>query len=86
MTVDCVCQCNGDPQCDQVTDVFDVLGAVDVAFRNGSPVVDPLPQCPFESTNVTCDNVTDVFDVLAVVAVAFQNADPAVEFCDPCGP
>jgi hypothetical protein len=78
------CDCFADPVCDAVVNVFDVVIAVDVAFRAGTPVVDPNPACPREDTDVTCDNVTNVFDVVKFVDVAFRAGNPAVVFCDPC--
>jgi hypothetical protein len=81
----CACDCFGNPQCDLViVDVFDVVLAVDVAFRAGAPIIDPNPACPREDTDVTCDNVTNVFDVVLFVDVAFRSGDPNVLFCDPC--
>jgi len=77
----CSCPCHADPACNGVTDVFDVVAAVDVAFRSGTPVFDA--DCPNEQTDVTCDNVTNVFDVVAFVDVAFRNGSPS-QFCDPC--
>jgi plastocyanin len=65
-----------------VVNVFDVVKAVDVAFRNGT--APQSPDCPVEDTDVTsCDGVTNVFDVVAFVDVAFRNGDPA-QFCTPC--
>ncbi|HEX9751459.1 MAG TPA: PKD domain-containing protein [candidate division Zixibacteria bacterium] len=80
----CACDCFGDPQCDGITNVFDVVAAVDVAFRNGAPIPDPNPLCPRATTDVTCDNVTNVFDVVALVDVAFRNGNPATVFCTVC--
>jgi len=82
----CPCFCHGDPECNQLTNVFDVVAAVDVAFRSGPDTPDPLIQCPHMTTDVTCDNLTNVFDVVAFVDVAFRSADPATTFCDPCSP
>ncbi|HEX9749826.1 MAG TPA: Ig-like domain-containing protein [candidate division Zixibacteria bacterium] len=80
----CACDCHGDPVCDSVVNVFDVVKGVDVAFRAGAPVPDPNPACPRQTTDVTCDNVTNVFDVVKLVDVAFRAADPATVYCDPC--
>ena len=82
----CYCFCFGDPQCDSVTNVFDVVKSVDVAFRSAPPVGDPYPLCPRDRTDVSCDGVTNVFDVVAFVDVAFRSADPAIAFCNPCTP
>lgn len=83
-TPTCGCDCAADPQCDGLTDVFDVTQIVNVAFRNGDPLLDPNNLCPWVTTDVNCDGLTDIFDVTRMVNVAFRNGDPAVEFCDPC--
>ncbi|MEW5702076.1 MAG: integrin alpha [Candidatus Zixiibacteriota bacterium] len=80
----CSCPCHGDPQCDGLPNVQDVVQTVNVAFRGSVPVSDP--DCPRERTDVNCDNVTTVQDVVKVVNVAFRGANPATEFCDPCAP
>ena len=78
----CHCPCHGDPQCDGVSDVLDVVTAVNVAFRDAAPGVDP--SCPNDQTDVSCDGVTNVIDVVKFVNVVFRSGDPAAEFCDPC--
>jgi len=80
----CGCDCFADPACDAITNVFDVVAGVDVAFRNAPPILDPDPSCPREDTDINCNNVTNVFDVVGLVDVAFRNADPQTTFCDPC--
>jgi hypothetical protein len=83
-TVTLACECDGhaDPACDGLANVFDVIVAVDVAFRGGAPISDPL--CPRERTDANCSGATDVFDVVAMVDVAFRGGDPGTVFCDPC--
>ena len=78
----CDCPCHGDPQCDGVPNVLDVVKAVNVAFRGATPVQGP--DCPYEQTDVSCDGVTNVIDVVKMVNIAFRDGDSAVEFCDPC--
>ncbi|HEX9749951.1 MAG TPA: S8 family serine peptidase [candidate division Zixibacteria bacterium] len=78
----CDCPCLGDPICDSVVNVFDVVSAVDVAFRAGAPIFDLA--CPRERTDVDCNGVTNVFDVIKIVDVSFRAVDPAVAYCDPC--
>ncbi|HUU44476.1 MAG TPA: hypothetical protein VM118_01980 [Acidobacteriota bacterium] len=80
----CGCACLGDPVCDSVTDVLDVVTAVDVAFRSAPSASDPFLTCPMSRTDVDCDSVTNVIDVVHFINVAFRNGDPATEFCDPC--
>jgi len=80
----CSCPCHGDPQCDGVRNVQDVVQTVNVAFRGYAPVFDP--QCPRQRTDVNCDNVTTVVDVVKMVNVAFRGYSPATQFCNPCAP
>ncbi len=82
----CACDCHADPQCDGQPDVFDIVHAVDVGFRNGPDVADPNPLCPRNTTDVDCDGDTDVFDIVRFVNVAFRNEAPEDNFCDPCAP
>lgn len=82
-TQTCECDCHGDPVCDGVTDVQDVITAINVAFRNGSDLLDPL--CPTANRlDVDCSTNVDILDVVGMVDVAFRNGDPAQLFCDPC--
>ena len=78
----CAHNCHGDPICDGVVNVLDVVGVVNVAFRGTLAVTDP--GCPYELTDAECDGVTNVIDVVRFVNVAFRGSDPAVEFCDEC--
>jgi len=82
----CFCLCHGDPICGGTTDVFDVVSAVDVAFRGSLPLSDPYSQCPIARSDVNCDSVTNVFDVVRFVDVAFRSIAPSTAFCDPCLP
>ena len=79
----CGCPCHGDPQCDGVSNVLDVVIAVNVAFRSATPATDP--DCPYEQTDVSCDGYTNVIDVVKFVNVTFRGGDPGTEFCEPCG-
>lgn len=79
----CNCPCANDPSCDGViSNVQDVVGTVNVAFRGVPAVTDP--SCTTERSDVSCDGVTSVTDVVKVVNVAFRGANPATEYCDPC--
>jgi len=84
ITPPCACDCHADPQCDDVTNVLDVVYAVGVAFRGASDIVDPNAACPYVTTDVDCDGVTNVLDVVRFVNVGFRGQDPATQFCDPC--
>ncbi|HUU44286.1 MAG TPA: hypothetical protein VM118_01025 [Acidobacteriota bacterium] len=83
-SVDCACECHADPSCDGVTNVLDVVQAVNVAFRGGLPIEDPNPLCPYEDTDVDCGGFTNVIDVVKFVNVAFRGGEPGTNFCDPC--
>ena len=80
----CACLCHADPACDGVTDILDVVNAVNVSFRSAPPEIDPYLACPYQETDVDCNGFTDVIDVVKTVNVAFRGANPAVEFCNPC--
>jgi hypothetical protein len=81
----CSCPCWADPQCDGVrSNVQDVVGTVNVAFRGTPGVVDP--GCPNERTDVNASGFTNVQDVVAVVNVAFRGASVAATYVNPCAP
>ena len=84
--ISCACDCHADPFCDGQTDVFDIVHAVNVGFRNEPDILDPNPLCPYNSTDVDCDGDTDVFDVVKSVNVAFRNELAENNFCAPCAP
>lgn len=80
----CDCSCHGDPACDSVPNVLDVIRVVNVAFR-GTPSVSGL--CVREWTDVDCTGVTSATDVVRIVNAAFRGASVATEFCHPsCAP
>jgi len=74
--------CHGDPQCDGVASVQDVVKTVDCAFRGVAQVFDPC--CPYGRTDVNCDGNPTVQDVVKIVNVAFRGGAPAANFCFPC--
>ena len=79
----CNCPCANDPVCDGiVSDVLDVVRAVNVAFR-GFPA-DTDAGCPNQWTDVDVSGNTDVLDVVRVVNVAFRGFTVAVSYMDPC--
>lgn len=81
----CACPCHRDPQCDSVTNVYDVVLVVNVAFRGEPDIFDSSALCPWMTTDVDCDRVTKIHDIVRLINVAFRSADLATEFCDPCG-
>lgn len=81
----CACPCWADPQCDGVrSNVQDVVGTVNVAFRGSPGVFDS--GCAFERSDVNASGFTNVQDVVAVVNVAFRGASATSTFVNPCGP
>jgi hypothetical protein len=80
----CACNCHGDPQCDGVSTVSDVVQVVNVAFRGYAPTVDPNAHCPRETTDLNCDNATTVSDVVLMVNVAFRGGSSTANFTNPC--
>jgi hypothetical protein len=51
--------------------VFDVVGAIDVAFSGGEDPKDP--QCPTTRGDVDNNGVTDVFDVIYLIGTVFTG-------------
>jgi len=80
----CACDCHADPQCDGLTNVLDVVKAVNEAFRNSAPIVDPNPDCPKTDNDADGNGVVNVLDVVRFVNVAFRNELPEDNFADPC--
>jgi hypothetical protein len=79
----CNCGCLADPVCDGATDILDVVGTVDVAFRNAPSYM--MPDCQgLGRTDADCSGNTDVLDVVKMVNVAFRGAAKATEFCAAC--
>ncbi|MEW5700884.1 MAG: PQQ-dependent sugar dehydrogenase [Candidatus Zixiibacteriota bacterium] len=77
----CLCPCHGDPLCDGVPNVSDVVLVVSAAFRGAAPITDP--GCPHvDRCDINCDCVTTVQDVVGMVNRAFRG--DATPFCDPC--
>lgn len=78
----CDCPCSGDPGCDGVTNVVDVVNTINVAFRGGQSTT--TGNCPYENADVDCSGACSIVDVVKMVNVAFRGADKATEFCSPC--
>jgi hypothetical protein len=80
---ECSCPCHGDPACDGVVDVTDVVVTISVAFRGTAAPLDALcPDAPGGRTDVNCSGATDVIDVIQVIGVAFRGQ--VAQFCNPC--
>lgn len=82
------CRCIGDPICDGVTNVQDVIAVIDAAFRGVPEAPDSF--CPIDPvaasgvTDVDCSGVTNIVDVVTTVSVAFRGAAASSVFCAPC--
>ena len=77
------CVHHGDPVPDGVLDIFDVVSVINVAFRDGAPMIDA--DCPHAGggrTDVNCDGATDILDVTLFINRAFR--DDQTPFCNPC--
>lgn len=79
---DCNCPCAGDPECDGITDILDVVTVIDVAFRSNPP--EQVASCPYQHSDLDCSGTSNIIDVIRAINVAFRSADPATEFCDQC--
>ncbi|MEW5701556.1 MAG: hypothetical protein AB1792_04935 [Candidatus Zixiibacteriota bacterium] len=86
ITVACHCPCLGDPYCDTITNVQDVVATTDVAFRGKAPTFDPLCGSgnPAQRTDLDCSGFCNVQDVVRMADVAFRGYDPATRICNPC--
>lgn len=82
--IGCDAECHGDPNCDGICNLVDLVRSVDVAFKGAPPVIDPDPRCPVENTDVNCDLVTNVQDIVKMINVQYRHAAANVEFCAPC--
>ena len=84
----CECLCHADPQCDEATDILDVILTGNRAFR-GAIVTNDAACTPHGSTvdgrtDVDCSGATDIVDVVRMVDVAFRGVAPELRFCAPC--
>ncbi len=77
----CNCPFPGDLNGDLAIDVFDVIGAIAVAFSGDPDSQDP--QCPATRGDANYDMATDVFDVIYLIAAAFSGGASPI---NPCGP
>jgi hypothetical protein len=74
---------HGDPVPNGVTDIFDVIATIEVAFRGGDALLDTAcPHAPAGRTDVDCNGVTDIIDVTLIIDVAFRGGTNG--FCNPC--
>ncbi|MEW5700654.1 MAG: hypothetical protein AB1792_00260 [Candidatus Zixiibacteriota bacterium] len=80
----CACRCHGDPQCDGLASVADVVQCVNVAFRGSTPIADSLVQCPYPTTDLNCDGNTTLSDVVLMVNVAFRGGSASANITNPC--
>ncbi len=77
----CNCPYQGDINADLSIDVFDVIGAIGIAFSGDSDTRDPA--CPKNRGDVNNDGATDVFDVIYLIAAAFSGGPNPVDPCNP---
>lgn len=78
----CDCGCHGDPFCDGILNIQDVVSTIDVAFRNGTPVAQPY--CPRQATDLNCDGIVNIQDIVIMLDVTFRGQDPDQAICNPC--
>ena len=81
---ECECHCLGDPICDAIVNILDVVRVIDVAFRGYPAEYDTW--CWYAGTDVDCSGFTNVLDAVRIVNVAFRDGDPGLQFCVPCMP
>lgn len=77
------CAYHGDPNGDGVTNVFDVVAIIDIAFRGADAIKDAsCPHDPAGRTDLNCSGVTNILDVTLMIEVAFRGGTQ--DFCNPC--
>lgn len=80
------CRCDGDPNCDGVVEIRDVMATVDVAFRGGRPEIDPgcswYAHSAHGRTDVDCSDGTDVMDVILMIDAVVGGMESDAT---PCG-
>ncbi|MBI5869259.1 MAG: S8 family serine peptidase [candidate division Zixibacteria bacterium] len=77
----CDCSHQGDINNDGITDVFDIMALIDIAFA-GAPPAPTDPTCPVATrADLNCDTTIDVFDVIYAITSTFSGG-PAP--CNPC--
>jgi hypothetical protein len=81
MEVGCLCLSHGDISDDGSFDVTDLVGLINIAFRDGASAITD-PGCSHATrADYTCDGVINVVDVVRGVDFIFR-AGPSL--CDPC--
>lgn len=76
------CGCHGDPNCDGIHNIQDVVSIVNETFRGQAEIVDPT--CTHVSrADLDCNCAVNVSDVVFMVNIAFRGADPN-SMCNPC--
>lgn len=78
----CSCPCYGDPVCDSVTDILDVVSVTGIAFRGEDGGVPGY--CPSTAADINCNGSIDIIDVIRFIDVAFRGVDPITVLCAPC--
>ena len=89
VTIECgPCHCQGDPICDGVTNISDVIAVIDRAWRGA-----PLPCEPYllhgnepvdGPTDVDCMGFTQQIDIGLMINVALRGADQSLIQCAGC--
>jgi hypothetical protein len=86
--VTCHCDCHGDPNCDSMLNIIDVVLTIDRAFGASSESNDS--SCVLHGilvdgrTDVDCNGGTDLADVVKMIDVALRGAARESRFCAPC--
>jgi len=82
------CKCHGDPVCDGILDIRDVVKTIDVAFRGAPPELDR--GCSWFAhqiagrSDVDCSGATDIIDVIWLIDFALREANPTARLGNPC--
>lgn len=76
------CGCHGDPNCDGIHNIQDVVSIVNETFRGQAAIADPT--CTHVSrADLDCNCIVNVSDVVLMVNVTFRGTPPSA-ICNPC--
>jgi hypothetical protein len=82
VSIGCFCRCHGDPICDGLLDVVDVVRTISTAFRGS--VVPRDQDCTQSRTDVDNSESTDAADVVLMIRAVFGGELVETLFQNPC--
>ncbi len=80
----CTCECTGDPTCDSLGNILDIVNIIDVAFNGVVASTDPGTACPYQPVDVNCSGAADILDVVIMIDVVIRKSASPTQLCHPC--